>query len=149
MFTPRRLAILLFLAVLPLGCGRSYKVAPVSGRITMDGHPMPHVEVRFTPTDGPDLPYSVDTTDDQGKYVLHLGVDSDTAGAVVGEHRVTLSQDQRRKDTMPPLARLAVSGARRMRPGEVLPGKYNRDSKLLCTVPGEGNADVNFDLKSK
>jgi hypothetical protein len=139
-----RLCPLLLLLLLPLGCGKSYHLAPVSGRVMMDNSPLAHAEVRFYPIAGQDLPYSIDVTDDQGNYRLHLGTHSDTEGAVVGEHRVTISIDQLRTKIMPP------PGARMWtRRGELVPGRYNRDSKLTYTVPPKGTMDAKFDLKSK
>src|SRR5437588_677717 len=132
---------LLLVLVLPLGCGKNYQLAPVSGRVTLDNRPLAHAEVRFSPTGGPNLPYSVDVTDDQGHYELHLGIDGETPGAVIGEHRVTISLDQRKNKML-----LKAAGEMPKRvAGEQLPSKYNRDSKLTCTVPPEGKNE-NFDL---
>ena len=137
-----RLCPLLLLLLLPLGCGKHYQLAPVSGRVTMDNRPLAQAEVRFYPIGGLDFPYSVGVTDDQGNYTLHLGIDNNTEGAVVGEHRVTISIDQQKTKSAPaPGARM---GARR---GELVPGRYNLDSKLTCTVPPGGTNDARFDLK--
>src|SRR5260370_31334400 len=120
-----RLCPLFLLLVLPLGCGQRYQIAPVSGRVTMDNRPLAHAEVRFYPVGGQDIPYSADVTDDQGKYKLHLGIDNNTEGAVVGEYRVIISIDQlKTKITAKPGTRLST------RRGELVPGRYNRDSKL-------------------
>ena len=80
-----RLCPLLLLLLLPLGCGKHYQLAPVSGRVTMDNRPLAQAEVRFYPIGGLDFPYSVGVTDDQGNYTLHLGIDNNTEGAVVGD----------------------------------------------------------------
>jgi hypothetical protein len=139
----RHCPLLLFL-LLPLGCGKAYQVAPVSGRVMMDNRPLAHAEVRFYPIAGQDLPYSTDVTDDQGNYKLHLGTDDNTKGAVVGEHRVTISVDQRKTKIA------SMPGARvPSRRGELVPGRYNRDSKLTCTVPAEGKKDAQFALRTK
>ena len=142
MYGHLRLCSLLLLLLLPLGCGKRYQLAPVSGRVTMDNRPLAHAEVRFYPIGGQDFPYSVDVTDDQGNYSLHLGIDNNTEGAVVGEHRVTISIDPQKSKTAPlPGARMPA------RRGELVPGRYNRESKLTCTVPPEGTKDARFDLK--
>ena len=139
-----RLCLLLLLLVLPLGCGRRYQLAPVSGRVMMDNRPLAHAEVRFYPVGGQNFPYSVDVTDNQGQYKLHLGIDKNTEGAVVGEHRVIISIDPlKTKITPTPRGRMST------RRGELVPGRYNRDSKLTCTVPPGGTKGAEFDLRSQ
>jgi hypothetical protein len=139
-----RLLSLLALFLLPLGCGKHYNLAPVSGRVTLDGHPLAHAEVRFIPLGHDDVPPSIGTTDDDGQYEVHLAVEGNPAGALIGENRITISQDQRHGKVMP------AAGMHKMqRPGELLPSKYNRDSQLTVTVPPEGKSDANFDLKSR
>jgi hypothetical protein len=87
----RRTAGLLLLVALPLplaGCGRP-PLGTVSGVVTLDGKPLPDVEVRFLPdpeqgTRGANASCYTDT---QGRYVLRTerhGRD----GALVGIHRV-------------------------------------------------------------
>jgi len=116
----------------------------------MDGLPLAHAEVRFTPTSGKDLPDSVATTDENGHYTLHLGSDGNTAGAVVGEHRVTISIDPRKnKAIMKEEGPGAMMKGRGGQPSETLPAKYNRDTTLTCTVPEGGRDDANFDLTSE
>jgi hypothetical protein len=35
------------------------------------------------------------------------------------------------------------------RRGDLVPGRYNRDSKLTCSVPPEGTGSAEFALRSK
>jgi hypothetical protein len=142
-----RFCPLLLSLLLPFGCGKSYKLAPVSGRVMMDNRPLANAEVCFYPTGGKDLPYSVGITDDQGNYELHLG-ESDSPGAVPGEHHVTISLDLRR-DKAKSKMRVESGGRMPTKLGDLVPAQYNRQSKLTCTVPPEGKKDANFDLKSK
>jgi hypothetical protein len=148
MCTYLRLCSLMPLLLLLLGCAKSYKLAPVSGRVMMDDHPLANAEVRFTPVSDEKLPGSVGVTDDQGNYELHFGSNRDTPGAVLGEHRVTISLDVRRNKDK---SKMMMASGRKMptRPGEIVPAQYNEKSKLTCTVPPEGKKDANFDLKSK
>jgi hypothetical protein len=128
----QRTCVLLIVLLLALGCGKGYKLAPVSGRVTLDQHPLANAEVRFVPTAGQDLPYSIDVTDEG------------TPGAVVGPHHVTISMNQARAKIVP---RAGTRGAPKL--GELLPSKYNRNSTLSCDVPPEGKNYANFDLTSK
>jgi hypothetical protein len=139
-----QVSLLLPLSLLPLGCGKDYQIASVSGRVLIDNRPLAHAEIRFQPTDGKDFPYSVGFTDDQGNYTLRLENGSDTPGAVVGEHRVLISLNQRTKS--PGMAKPPKLGRR---PHELVPSQYNRNSTLTCAIPPEGKLDANFDLKSK
>jgi hypothetical protein len=126
-----------------LGCGKSYKIAPVAGRVTLDNKPLANAAVSFYPTGVKDAPYASGTTDGQGNYKLEvLAGRSREDGAVVGEHRVEISISSKT------LGR-KIDPAKMKRGQDLLPAKYNTDTKLTCTVPPEGKADANFDLKSK
>src|SRR6516165_6575723 len=81
------------LLVLALGCGGRPRTAPVSGVVRMDDKPLAGAHVNFQPIASRDRdpgPGSYGKTDGQGRYTLRL-VDPDQPGAVVGEHRVSIS----------------------------------------------------------
>lgn len=139
-----RVSLLLLLSIFLPGCGKGYQVAPVSGRVLLDDRPFANAEVRFVPTEGKDLPPAVGFTDDQGNYTLHLDNSSATPGAVIGEQRVEISLDLRRK-------RPGMDKPTQMpkNPREMLSGKSNRTWTLSSTVPPGGKSDANFELKSK
>ena len=128
------------LALLAAGCGGD-KVAPVSGRVTLDGKPLADAHVGFQPMaeggkmDAGGGSYAI--TDADGKYTLRL-VESDRAGAVVGKHRVEINIRGQDDDT-----------DRRGKgiPRPVVPPRYNRDSELTRDVPS-GGAVFDFDLTS-
>lgn len=75
------------------GCGTSVNVVPVSGRVMVDGQPLPNVAVNFAPlTGGLDgAMASYGKTDAEGRYTLKL-VDNGRRGAMVGNSRVTLNE---------------------------------------------------------
>lgn len=80
------------LCFLAMGCSRQADVGQVSGRVLLDGKPLPHVQVEFLPnspgkTDVP-LPMSLGETDEAGRYELRAT--DGRPGAVVGEHRVVV-----------------------------------------------------------
>src|SRR5262245_65916979 len=82
--------------LLAAGCGGGeFKVAPVSGTVTMDDRPLARVYVNFQPmgsTDNPNPgPGSYAVTDDQGRYTLKL-VEGGKPGAVVGRHKVSITR---------------------------------------------------------
>lgn len=141
--TPRACRVWVVLALLPAGCGSvSYKTAPVSGRVTLDGKGLAKATVMFVPVAGAGekdpLPSSAGTTDDDGHYSLVLNSGSKKNGAVVGKHQVIiiLGSDVGAGDTKPTFHKQ-------------LPQKYNRKTELECDVPANGRNDADFDLKSK
>lgn len=78
--------LVLFLAV--TGCGQSGpEVAPVSGRVTVDGQPMENIDVVFQP-EGSKSP-SYGRTDKDGNYTL--AYKRGVPGALVGSHGVSIS----------------------------------------------------------
>src|SRR5262245_3421686 len=112
----RRPWMLAALAVVLAGCSRGpYQVASVSGRVTLDGQPLPSAAVLFQPV-APEGninpgPGSYGITDEDGRYSMTLvGVES--KGAVVGKHKVRIayhdatpqdpSDDTPKRRTKPP-----------------------------------------------
>ena len=78
------------------GCKKSYSVAEVEGRLIVGGQPAPKVRIEFVPDvdSGTKGPSSVAETDAQGNFKLSLiekDLASARAGAVVGHHRVALT----------------------------------------------------------
>jgi len=70
------------------------EVAPVTGKVTLDGNSLKGVMIRFEPIEGGRS--SLATSDDEGNYVLEYN--SNTPGAKIGEHRVILSTFQEPSD---------------------------------------------------
>jgi hypothetical protein len=88
-----RVALLFSLASLA-GCSRpDYQLAEVEGELIIKGQPADKVYIEFIPDTGIPGPSSAADTDAQGKFTLHvMSRDGDSpAGAVVGAHRVVLS----------------------------------------------------------
>ena len=138
---PRAWLVLAALALLLAGCGGAYKTAPVSGRVTLDGRPLPDATVMFVPgggaADKDPLPSSAGATGDDGRYSLTL-MGGKTKGAVVGKHKVIIVLGARSAshDTAPTFHKQ-------------LPEQYNRKTVLECDVPATGREDANFALTSQ
>jgi hypothetical protein len=129
--------VTLFFASVTLlsGCdGRT--VAPVSGRVTLNGQPLPNVLVLFEPmgSDNPGLG-SVGKTDADGRFVLRQ-IQPDRLGALVGEHRVRF--------------RTALRGTAREDAveKELLPAEFNSKSGHTFHVPPGGSSAADFPLVS-
>jgi hypothetical protein len=124
----------LALPLLLAGCG-SGNVAPVSGRVTIDGRPAVGVLVSFQPIGSADNqdpgPGSYGTTDEDGRYRLTQVV-TNRPGAVVGPHRVSL-----RSPNGPP------------KPDVVIPKEYNKESTLQYDVPKGGTTTADFEVKTR
>jgi hypothetical protein len=119
----------LLLVVLFSGCGvGGPAVAPVSGRVTLDGRPLVNADVTFQP-DG-ELRASGGRTDADGRYRLMFKRGQE--GALAGEHTVRIA-----------VSRELVSNPPR------IPARYDTQSELRREVKaGEENV-FDFDLKSE
>ncbi|MCA9203132.1 MAG: hypothetical protein KDA59_08805 [Planctomycetales bacterium] len=95
-YQPRSvLMLLLSVSLLPLvGCGPAGpKTVPVSGTVTLNGQPVPHLVVHFMPDEGrPSWGY----TDEQGRFTLNYTRDRD--GAELGKHKVWFVYEPKAQD---------------------------------------------------
>jgi hypothetical protein len=136
------------LVVAVAGCGGEYKMAPVSGRVTLNGRPLANAWVNFQPIAPEGAmnagPGSVGKTDAEGRYTLR--VDESTSGAVVGNHRVSIMLAGEGEAAGRDDLDADNPEVRRPRPRMTLPGKYNMETILTCEVPRGGRDDANFDL---
>lgn len=82
---------LLLVLLSAAGCGPKIHFVPVSGKVTLDGKPVPNVVVRFQPdvAKGTTGPISEGYTDEEGRFVLRCASPAKD-GAVVGWHRVVI-----------------------------------------------------------
>jgi len=136
-----------FLALTLLGgCGwkRDPVLAPASGTVTHAGKPLAHVLVRFMPAERGIAPewISEGTTDQMGRFVL---VSARGPGAVVGKHRVTVSEGPVPDDIREDQAR--VTDWLRTLDGRPLPERFGTSatSPLEATVD-EGGSSIDFEL---
>ncbi len=121
--------------VLLSGCGGPTHY-PVSGKVTLNGHPLPDAILSFMPASDEQSPLFA-RTDAEGAYVLDEA--DGVAGALVGEYtvRITTFRDGNR-NIDPPIPFVP----------EKVPAKYNIQSKLTVDVKPEENV-FNFDIVSK
>jgi hypothetical protein len=133
-----------FLGVLLLvasGCAEP-KVAPVSGRVTLDEKPLANATVLFLPVSQGSNPEagSSGKTDGLGHYVLQL-ITKNVKGAFVGNHKVSITAYAGKK--------MSSNGSDALsRKGQV-PAKYNTATELTFAVSPEGTASADFHLKSE
>lgn len=101
-------------------------VAPVTGRVTLDGKPLPKADLTFESLSS--RPSSA-ITDEDGRYELTF--DQFSKGALLGTHLVRITMQIRPLDPGP-----------RPKP---LPGRYNTNTELkVQVVPGENIFDFNL-----
>jgi hypothetical protein len=108
------------------GCSESGpQVAPVHGRVTLDGQPLPHASVVLRSSDNSP---SGGRTDQNGNYQLiyKRGV----MGAFIGSNDVSILEDTQ-----------VTHGPQRV------PARYNEKSELQVDVK-PGDNEINFDLTS-
>lgn len=118
----------LILLVLALaGCdGNDTQMAPVRGRVTLDGQPLPDTSIVFQ---APGMAPSGGYTDKNGDYELiyKRGV----KGAPIGLNQVTILENTQR--TLGP---------------QRVPARYNQQSELEREVK-PGDNEINFELTSE
>ena len=92
MRTLRPWLVVALAAVLGAGCSGPTLV-PVSGQVTMNGRPLKNVRVDFhpDPDQGTKGPSSTGVTDADGNFTLASTAPGNAPGAVVGRHRVVLT----------------------------------------------------------
>jgi hypothetical protein len=125
-----RWTIIVPLLMVIAGCGQSGpQIAPVHGRVTLDGKPLAEADIRFQP-DGQERP-SIGHTGHDGRYELIYK--RGQAGAVVGKHtvRIWVSKEVVRN---PP----------------VIAARFNSKSELHREVkPGENEFDFDVTTEGK
>jgi hypothetical protein len=136
-----RLRLFVWILLVPAaGCGP--KLAPVSGKVTLDDKPLVNATVIFMP-DSDQLnpgPGSKAKTDSKGQFSLEL-MTGDTKGAILGKHKVSITAYEG-DDKIP------SSGSDMVFRKLLVPDKYNAKTELAFDVPPGGSTIANFDLKS-
>jgi hypothetical protein len=132
----RSLLFFAMLAALLIGCSKSggLKTAPVAGKVTFKGKPLPNGTVMFVPGEGPAATGEIDK---DGNYRLSTYGNGD--GAVLGSHKVSITA----------LAEIGTGlpEQRNPTPPSLLPAKYlSHETSGLTVEVKDGNNDVNFDL---
>jgi hypothetical protein len=128
------LIVLLLLSL--TGCWRTdkYPLGSVTGTVTLDGKPLPDAFVNFQPAGGPG---STAITDEQGRYSLST-IDGEP-GAVIGLHKVTIYSAHSKEAASEDESIVRT-------PNEIVPEKYNYDSKLTFEVPAGGSTTADWVL---
>lgn len=109
------------------GCSKTGPdLAPVVGRVTLDGQPIISTDVTFEP-DGMKSP-SVGRTDKDGRYVL--GYKRGVEGAIIGMHTVRISTVTK------------ITGG-----PQLVPARYNTASELRRDVKSGSNT-FDFELSA-
>jgi hypothetical protein len=122
---PRWAILISCAAICCSGCGPEFKMAQVSGTVTLDGAPVGRLQVLFEPQDR-GQPSSLGFTQPDGKYQLRCTSGQD--GAAVGQHIVRVTPVEVDDPEGPPLT---------------IPEKYNISSQLNFEVkPGENTIDL-------
>jgi hypothetical protein len=131
------------------GCNsEEFQIAPVSGRVTLDGKPVEKAMVMFQPVapEGNINPGrgSYGFTDADGRYTLKL-IGLERPGAAVGHHKVRIGNAVEPGDTTDDRTDKKLKSATSI----PIPSRYNRIEALLefDVVRGSNNAD--FELTTK
>jgi hypothetical protein len=110
------------------GCGEGGpEIAPVNGRVTLDGRPLASADVAFQPDESQRA--SAGRTDADGRYQLMFK--RGQPGALVGEHTVRISVSREIVKNPPPI-----------------PARYDTQSELRREVEARTNNVFDFDLST-
>lgn len=124
-------AVLWCLLIAGCGGGEDYEVVPVSGKVTLDGRPVPKLRITFQPQATEEHanpgPGSYGITDKKGRFELAIA-EPKGPGAVVGTHTVRMTGCDPRKYALPWSC---------------------RDGTLTFDVPPEGTEEANFEFNSR
>lgn len=129
--------LLVFLSAELTGCDRHAKTAPVKGKVTYNGKPIPRGTVLFVPlTPGPTATGRINP---DGTYALTTFKNGD--GAVLGKHKVVVDAKEELPRTFP-------QGADPPTPPPIVPDKYlsHATTDLEAEVQ-DGENHLDFDLK--
>ena len=139
------LAVIMF-----TGCNDAgNEFASVSGKVTLDGQPLPDAVVQFYLTSEP--PTSEGRTrplvasgrsDSNGRFRLRSLTPANRTvdGAAIGTHRVTIQTQIIEYDNL--------NGDRIIRE-EILPAKYHEDTQLTYEVDDKGTDECLFELRTR
>ena len=133
--------------VLAAGCGsRRCPTVPVSGRVTLDGKPVPNVHVVFQPMARGDAaanqsPDSFGVTDAEGRFRLAAVSVLRQDGAVVGQHVVRVMFYRPEKP--------ARDDDTHVRPPDNSLPPQAGDGSLRFQVPPSGTKQADFNLTSQ
>jgi hypothetical protein len=129
--------------VLALGCGCSKRLAPVSGKVTLNGKALAGATVTFLPVAEEGAieagNSSLGKTDTEGRFTLQTTRGEN--GARVGKHRVSISllaPQVGEDDSRPPRGGWPL--------GNKVPARYNADTTLTIDVLPAGTDKADFPL---
>ncbi len=146
----------LSLVLAVMGCGSGTPTYPVRGKVTFDGKPLPGGgSIRFVPISGPGKEAGGTIAED-GTYEMQTFGQKD--GAIVGDHRVEIFQNQILKPAVypeikpgegkEPGAVKPTSPEVRISKQETIPPVYSdAKSPLTAKVEATKSNEINFDLK--
>ena len=143
------IVVVLFLT----GCGDG--LSAISGKVTMDGKPLPNAIVTFVPAEGGSS--ATGQTDDAGAYklisVLGDGLPPGKYKVTVTTAQTTTASDSSEIDMNSPEYLAMASGVgmesgKTKAPKEPIPAKYNSATQLLQEV-GAGKNEIDLELTSK
>lgn len=135
------------LAVATAGCGGkggySGPTGTVSGKVTLNGQPVPKGTISFINENLAIHGAAILNSD--GSYALKSGT---TFAIPVGDYRVGISGSSA-TDAPPPDPMELMANPEKFKENDSIPPKYRdpKTSGLLVVVKAGSNSDVNFDLK--
>lgn len=129
------------------GCGQAAgpDLYQVTGKVTKGGEPLKSISVTFTPVEGG--PSSAGLTNEEGKFVLLC--QNGKAGAVVGKHKVVLSDASSTESA--PVGYEAMMASRKAAEASGAKGAPAKSDAKASFPPEYGNASstpLSYDIQA-
>jgi len=125
------------------GCGgdetAAPELAPVKGKVMLDGNPLPDATVRFAPESN-GAP-STGKTGPDGAFTLTYR--DDTPGAAIGSHRVTVTIGGPTPEQEAALKASAEGDGGTLPPTDIAPLKTHNET--ITVADGDNDITINFD----
>jgi len=136
------MSIVGLLTLTVVGCGTSGpRLAPVTGKVTLDGQPVANAVVTFTPAGGGIASSGI--TNENGEYQL---VCQQGRGAVIGQHKVSVRSQPPVQDSAsqvssddPSYQYGGQDSSKAPAFVEKIPARYNTNSELVREVKSGSN----------
>jgi len=135
-----------FIAMSCLGCGSGGPALySVTGKVTLDGQPLPNVNVAFFPSDQK-LPSSGGIADSQGVYRLTTA--QGLSGAVAGKHKITVYGGQQGGPTARPEELYKNAGSKMDANGKPVGPKFENPVPEKYALPDKSNLEKDVAAKA-
>jgi len=115
---------------------------PVSGKVTLDGQPLPEGVILFAPAGSDSAGASATGKITNGEFSIPR-----VEGPVPGSYKVSISHTDQPEGRVK--IELKKKGKTTAKTKELIPARYNSQTKLTVEIPKGGKSELDFSLESQ